>query len=72
MDICIRSPISCEEFFIFLLLKCIQLVEVLVLESVLVRSVLRSDQSLLNKRFRIFGFLWNNAMLAEDIVPILY
>jgi len=66
------SPIACKEFFIFLLLQGVQLVEVLVLEAVLVRPVLCSDQSLLNKRFWVLGLLWNNTMLTKDIVPILY
>jgi hypothetical protein len=66
------SPIACKELFIFFILQCVQLVEVLVLEPVLVRPVLSSDQSLLNKRFWIFGFLWNDTMLTEDIVPELY
>jgi hypothetical protein len=65
------SPIACKEIFIFLFLQCVQLVEVLILESVLVRPVLCSDQGLLNKRFWVFRLLWNNTMLAEDIVPIL-
>jgi hypothetical protein len=59
-----------EKLFIFFILQCVQLVKVLVLQSVLVRPVLCGDQSLLDQRFRVFGLFGNNAMLAEDIVPI--
>lgn len=65
------SPIPCEEVFIFFVFQCVQLVKVFVLESILMRPVLCSDQGLLNKRFWVFGFLWDDTMLAEDIVPTL-
>lgn len=65
-------PVAFKKLFILFLFQGVQLVNVLVLQSVFVSPVLRGNQSLLNKGFGIFGLFGNNAMLAEDIIPIQY
>lgn len=64
------SPILLKETLVFFVLQCVQLVNILVFEAVLVCFTLSLDQSFLNQWLGIFGFFWNNPMLAENIVPI--
>lgn len=64
-------PVFLKEFFVLLFLQCVQLVNILVLESVLMRSVLCCNQGLLNQRLGVFWLLWNDAMLSENIIPVL-
>ena len=63
-------PILFEEFIILLVFECVQLVEIFILEPVLVRSTLRFEYSFLNHGFGIGCFLRDNAMFAQDIVPV--
>lgn len=65
-----HSPILLEETLIFLVLQRVQLIDVLVFESVLVCLALCLDQSFLDQWLRVFGLLWNDSMLAENVIPI--
>ena len=62
-------PVLLEEALVLLLFQCVQLIEVLILQTVLVCPVLSRDQGFLNQWLWVFGFLGNNSMLAEDIIP---
>lgn len=62
-------PVLLEEALILLFLQCSQLIEILVLQTVLVCPVLSRDQGFLNQWLWVFGFLGDNSMLAEDIIP---
>lgn len=65
----VSSPVLLEETFIFLILECVQFVNVLVLESVLVSLALCLNEGFLDQWLGIFGFLGNDSMLAEDVIP---
>lgn len=64
-----RSPVLLEETFIFLILECVQFVNVLVFKSVLVSLALCLDEGFLDQWLGIFWFLWNDSMLTEDVIP---
>lgn len=64
-----KVPVLFEEFLVLLVLELVQLVQILILESVLVRLLLRLDQGLLDDGFRVRRLLGDYAFLAEDVVP---
>lgn len=63
------SPILLKEILVFFILQCIQLIDVLVFESVLVRFALCLDQGFLDQWLGVFGLLGNDPMLTENVIP---
>lgn len=59
-----------DEVFVFFILERIQLIQVFVLQSVLIRSALGLDQGFLDQGFGVFRFLWDDSMLTKDIIPV--
>lgn len=58
-----------QEALILLILESIQLINVLVLKSVLVSPVLRRDQGFLDQWLGVLWLLGDDSMLTKDIIP---
>lgn len=65
----IYLPVLLQECFVLFIFESIQFVEIFIFQAVLMCSVLGFNQGFLDERLRVLGFLGDDAMLAEDVVP---
>jgi len=64
-----NSPILLEETLVFLILECVQFINVLVLKSIPICLVLCLDQGFLDQWLGVLWFLGDNSMLTKNIIP---